>query len=137
VALPIMIIGGIGILAFLIHDPVHQTDPQYQDVWRAGHAQASLLLIMALMLLPHLDEARLSASWRSVARCSVPTAAVLLPVAYLFSVTTPPNESSRFVYLAYAGALILAVGLITQGIGLLRRGQEKRRYVYVKPRTMP
>jgi hypothetical protein len=84
-----------------------------------------LVCVLALVLLRYVDEARLSEGWRWVARVSAPTAAILLPVAFFFSVLTPDaTEPNGVNYLAYVGAAILAVGLLVLGVGLLRGPRE-------------
>jgi uncharacterized membrane protein len=92
-----------------------------QDLWRAGHAHAGIMLVLALVLLRYVDEARLSAGWRWVARLSAPTAAILLPAAFFFSVlTADATAPNGLIYLAYVGAVVLTVGLLVLGVGLLR-----------------
>src|SRR5262245_31973679 len=92
-----------------------------QDLWRAGHAHAGIVLLLALVMLRYVDEARLSAGWRWLARASAPSAAILLPVAFFFSVLTPDaTKPNGVIYLAYAGAAILALGLLVLGVGPLR-----------------
>lgn len=68
-----------------------------------------------------MDEAVLSDPLKSFVRWALPAAAILLPVAF-FSVLTPnATEPNGLIYLAYSGALVLAAGLITLGVGLIRR----------------
>jgi hypothetical protein len=125
VLLPTVVIGGVSILTLLIRDPAYQANPLRQDLWRAGHAHAGVMLLLSLVILRYVDEARLSPGWRRVARASAPVAAVLLPVAYFFSVLTPDaTEPNGVIYLAYVGAGILAFGLLVLGVGLLRGPQE-------------
>jgi hypothetical protein len=124
VLLPTVIIGGVSILTLLIRDPAYAANKLRQDLWRAGHAHAGVLLLLSLVLLRYVDEARLSAGWRWVARVSAPAAALLLPVAYFFSVLTPEaTEPNGLISLAYVGAGVLAVGLLVLGVGLLRGPQ--------------
>jgi hypothetical protein len=126
ILLPTVIIGGVSILTLLLNDPRYMQYPLRQDLWRAGHAHAGVLLILSLVLLRYVDEARLSAGWRWLARVSAPVAAILLPLAYFLSVLTPDaTEPNAFIYLAYVGAVVLAVGLIVLGVGLLRGRQEE------------
>ena len=67
-------------------------------------------------------EAVLGPVARAVVRSGIPAAAILLPVAFFFSVLTPDaTQPNGLIHLAYAGAAILAVALLTLGIGLLRR----------------
>jgi hypothetical protein len=125
VLLPTVIIGGVSILSLLIRDPAYMANQLRQDLWRAGHAHAGVMLLLALVMLRYVDEARLSDGWRWVARVSAPMAAILLPVAFFFSVLRPDaREPNAFIYLAYAGAVILTVGLLVLGVGLLRASRE-------------
>jgi hypothetical protein len=125
VLLPTVIIGGVSILTLLIREPAYMANKLRQDLWRAGHAHAGVLLVLSLVLLRYVDEARLSAGWRWVARVSAPAAAILLPLAYFFSVLTPDaTEPNGFIYLAYVGAAVLAFGLLVLGVGLLRGPHE-------------
>jgi ABC transporter substrate binding protein len=41
-------IGGVSILSLLIGDPTYMENPLRQDLWRAGHEQAGVWLILAL-----------------------------------------------------------------------------------------
>ncbi len=112
----------MSILTLLIGDPAYMANQLRQDLWRAVHAHAGVLLILSLVMLRDVDEARLSNGLQWVARLAAPTAAILLPVAYFFSVLTPDaTKPNGLIYLAYAGAAVLAIGLLVLGVGLLRR----------------
>jgi hypothetical protein len=51
----------------------------------------------------------------------VPLAAILISAGFFFSVLPPTaTQASEAVSLIYIGALILAVAVVTLGIGLLR-----------------
>ena len=68
-----------------------------------------------------VDEANLSESMKWFVRESIPTAAILLPIAFFLSVLKPDaTKPNRLIYLAYVGAVILTAGLLVLGIGLLR-----------------
>ena len=57
-------------------------------------------------------------------RIGVPLSAVLISAGFFFSVLPPTvTQASGAVSLIYTGALILAVGVVTLGIGLLRSPQ--------------
>ena len=126
IIMPTVIYGGISILSFLINDPSYQQNALRQDLFRAGHAHAGVLLILSLVTLRYVDEANLSQRWKQTDRHSIPLSAILLPAAFFFSVlkaeATKPNN---LIYLAYAGALLLAFGLIIPAIGLLRKPKVK------------
>ena len=121
ILLPTVAFGGVSILSLLIGDPAYSENALRQDLWRAGHAHAGVLLVLSLVTLRYVDEARLPGSMKRVARHSIPAAAVLLPAAFFLSVLSPDaTEPNSFIYLAYLGAVSLAAGLLILGIGLIR-----------------
>lgn len=121
VILPTVIFGGVSLLNHLLHVPGYMANPLRQDLWRAGHAHAAVLLVLALVVLRYVDDARLSARSKWVVRRAVPAAAILLPAAFFLSVLRPDaTEPNGFIYLAYPGAVLLIMGLILLGVGLLR-----------------
>jgi hypothetical protein len=123
VVFPSVILGGASLLSMLIRsEPGYVDNPIRQDLWRAGHAHAGVLLILSLVILRYVDEAVLSDRVKAFVRVSAPTAAILLPLAYFLSVLSPAaTQPSGIVYLAFAGAVILGLGLTLIGVGLIRR----------------
>ena len=121
ILLPTVMFGGVSILRMLIGDPSYMQNPLRQDLWRAGHAHAGVLLVLSLLVLRYVDEARLSSRAKWFVRHSVPAAAILLPVAFFLSVLSPEaQEPNGLIYFAYIGAVLLAAGVLTLGVGLLR-----------------
>lgn len=121
VVFPTVVLGGVSLLRMLIDDPAYQANPLRQDLWRAGHAHAGVLLVLSLVLLRYVDEARLGSGWRYVARAGVPVAAILIPAAFFLSVLSPDaTEPNALIWLAPVGAVLVVVALITLGVGLLR-----------------
>lgn len=110
------------LLTFLIDRSAGYVDnPIRQNLFRAGHAHAAVILVLSLVVLRYVDETRLPAGWKKFVRSGVPSAAILLPAGFFFSILSPAaTEPNRMIYLSFAGALILAVSLVTLGIGLLR-----------------
>jgi hypothetical protein len=122
VVLPSVMLGGVSLLSLLVWDPAYAANPLRQDLWRAGHAHAGVLLILSLVVLRYVDEADLSPGGKSLVRHAVPLAAILMPVAFFLSVLSPDAQRPNgLIYLAYAGAAAAALGVIVLGIGLLRR----------------
>ena len=122
ILLPAVVYGGTSILSLLIADPDYAQNQLRQDLWRAGHAHAGVLLILSLVTLRYVDEANLPGWLKSVARHSIPAAAVLLPAAFFLSVLSPEaTEPNALIYLAFVGAVSLAVGVLVLGIGLIRK----------------
>ena len=122
VVLPTVMFGGVTLLVHLVgRVPGYADNPLRHDLWRAGHAHAGVYLILSLVLLRYVDEARLSASWKWVARLGAPTAAILIPAAFFLSVVSPgATEPNAMIQLVYPGAVCLAAAVLTLGIGLIR-----------------
>jgi hypothetical protein len=91
--------------------------------FRAGHAHAGVLVILSLVAQIYADATGLTdlAGW--LGRSAIPLAAILMPAGFFFSAmgrdATKPN---RFILLVYAGAVSLAVGVVSLGLGLLTTG---------------
>ena len=127
--MPTVVFGGVSVLTLLVNDSTYQDNPLRQDLWRAGHAHAGVLLILSLVALRYVDETRLGGRARWFVRYAIPGAAVLLPSAFFLSVLSPEaTEPNALIYLAYLGAVSLVAGLLTLGVGLLRAtgGQRDR-----------
>jgi uncharacterized membrane protein len=126
ILLPAVVYGGTSILSLLVGDPGYAQNQLRQDLWRAGHAHAGVLLVLSLVTLRYVDEANLPGWLKSVARHSIPAAAVLLPAAFFLSVLSPgATEPNAMIYLAYVGALSLAFGVLVLGIGLIRSSRNQ------------
>ena len=122
VVLPTVMFGGVSILSLLIGDSTYMKNPLRQDLWRAGHAHAGVWLILALVALRYVDEANLSNVMKWLVRGSIPIAAILVPAAFFLSVLSPDAKAPNgLIYFAYAGAIVLALGVFVLGVGLVRR----------------
>jgi hypothetical protein len=123
ILLPTVMYGGYTILQFLINDPSYMQNELRQNLWRAGHAHAGVLLILSLVALALVDQAGLPSMLKGLARVLIPTAAILMPAGFFLSMLSPtataPNE---LINLVYVGAAVLASGVLLLGIGLLRGG---------------
>jgi hypothetical protein len=119
---PTVILGGVSLLSLLIFTNDYAANPLRQDLWRAGHAHAGIFLLLALVVLRYVDEAALSEVWKRLVRLTAPIAAILIPAAFFLSILSPQaEEANGLIYLAYAGAALLAAGLFVLGLGLLRK----------------
>lgn len=122
VVLPTVAFGGTSLLTLLVNDPAYTENALRQDLWRAGHAHAGVLLVLALVILRYVDEAVLGTRTKAFVRDAVPAAAILLPAAFFLSVLSPDaTEPNALINLAYVGAVLLMAGTLTLGVGLLRR----------------
>lgn len=107
-------------LTKIVRGQVPMTDFQ-KTFARAGHAHAGVLVTLALVTLILADAAALTGVLGWLSRLGVPAAAVLISAGFFFSSmgrgeVTRPNKLIRLIWL---GALSLAVGVVTLGLGLL------------------
>jgi DNA-binding NarL/FixJ family response regulator len=89
VILPTVVFGGVSILTLLINEPEYMQNKLRQDLWRAGHAHAGVLLVLSLIVLRYVDEASLPERLKQIVRTVIPSSAILLPAAFFFSVLRP------------------------------------------------
>src|SRR5688572_578658 len=123
IILPTVAFGGTSLLSLLINDASGYAGNELrQDLWRAGHAHAGVLLILSLVILRYVDEARLSEKWKIFVRNGTPVSAILIPAAFFTSIIDPAaKEPNALINLAYVGFGVLAITLISLGIGLVRK----------------
>ncbi|MFE5342920.1 hypothetical protein ACFQ80_22070 [Isoptericola sp. NPDC056578] len=97
--------------------------PFQTSFFRAGHAHAGVLVILGLLCVVLAEATDLVGVWRWVAATGVLVAAILLPAGFFLSAVgagrTSPN---RAVLLLPAGAVVLALGVVTLAVGLLTAG---------------
>ena len=99
----------------------YMENPLRQNFFRAGHAHAGVIVILSLICQMLADSALLPVPLLWFVRIGVPLSAILISAGFFFSVLPPTaSQASGAVSLIYVGALILAAGVLTLGIGLLR-----------------
>ena len=126
ILVPAVAFGGASLLSMILGGtPGYLDNEVRQALWRAGHAHAGVLLILALVALRYVDETSLHARWLWLARHGIPTAAILMPAGFFLSVVDPAATAPNvLIGLVYLGGLFLVGGVVTLGIGLLRAGPE-------------
>ncbi len=91
--------------------------------FRAGHAHAGVLVTLGLVCLLLAEATTLGGGLRWLAQTGVLVAAILMPAGFFFSAMGPGRtRPSRWVVLLGAGAVVLALAVVTLGIGLLTGG---------------
>ena len=99
----------------------YMENPLRQNFFRAGHAHAGVIVILSLVCQMLVDAAVLPTPLLWFVRIGVPLSAIFISAGFFFSALPPTaTQASGAVALIYVGALILAVGVVTLGIGLLR-----------------
>lgn len=122
ITVPSIQYGGYFLLRSLMDRTSRYMDnPLRQNFFRAGHAHAGVFVILSLVCQILADSATLPAALIWLVRLGVPAAAILLPLGFFVSVPSPDATTpSRAVSLIYVGAILLAVSVLTLGVGLLR-----------------
>lgn len=122
IAIPTVAFGGYALLSMILaSEPGYLDNALRQDLSRAGHAHAGVLVILSLVLLRYVDETELSGPWLWFARHGVPIAAILMSAGFFLSVLDPgATEPNAFINLVFVGAIFLVGSVLTLGIGLLR-----------------
>jgi hypothetical protein len=96
-------------------------NPLRQNFFRAGHAHAGVIVILSLVCQLLADAALLPPSIIWLVRIGVPLAAILIPLGFFLSLMSPTaTQPNGMVSLIYAGAIVLAVSVLTLGVGLVR-----------------
>ena len=122
ITVPTIQYGGYFLLTSLMDRSSRYMDnPLRQNFFRAGHAHAGVIVILSLICQVLADAVTLPTPLLWLARIGVPAAAILIPLGFFLSMPSPSTTApNRFVSFIYAGALLLAVSVVTLGIGLLR-----------------
>jgi hypothetical protein len=122
ITIPTVEYGGVALLSMLRRrEAGYMDNPLRQNLFRAGHAHAGVLLILALVCQIFVDAIVLSPVLAWIARLGVPAAAILMPAGFFLSVGSPRAETPNgAIRLVYAGAAIMAVALLILGVGLVR-----------------
>jgi hypothetical protein len=122
ITVPSIQYGGYFLLTALIDKSSGYMDNALrQNFFRAGHAHAGVIVILSLVCQLLADSALLPASLLWIARIAVPLAAILIPAGFFLSMLSPTaTEPGPALGLIYVGAVSLALGVVTLGVGLLR-----------------
>lgn len=121
ITVPTIAFGGVRLLiAIWRREPGYLDNPVRQDLWRAGHAHAGVLVILALVGLLLLDHADLSSGLESAVRWGLVIPPILMPLGFFLSVASPrAEEPNRLIRLVPIGGLVLSATALTLGIGLV------------------
>ncbi len=88
--------------------------------FRAGHAHAGVLVTLALASQLFVDAVALDGIQGTLARSGIAAAAILMPAGFFLSALgRERTRPSRLIALVYVGALALAAGALSLGIGLV------------------
>lgn len=122
ITVPTIEFGGTFLLHMLKSSaPEYVNNPLRQNLFRAGHAHAGVLVILTLVMQLLADGLGPPTALNLIARLGTPCAAILMPLGFFLSVTAPrAQKPNGLIALVYFGALLLAVSTVSLGILLLR-----------------
>ena len=122
ITVPSIEFGGTFLLGMLrTSAPEYVNNPLRQNLFRAGHAHAGVLVILSLVMQLLADGLGSPTPLHLVARLGAPCAAILMPLGFFLSVTSPEAQKPNgLIALVYAGALLLALSTVLLGVLLLR-----------------
>jgi hypothetical protein len=91
-----------------------------KSFYRAGHAHAGVLVILALVTQILADSADMSGLLAAFARNGIWAAAILMPAGFFLSAArADASTPNRLIVLLYAGIASLTLGVVSLGISLL------------------
>ena len=122
ITVPTIQYGGYFLLTSLMNKGSgYMENPLRQNFFRAGHAHAGVIVILSLVCQLLADSAVLSSPLVWFVRIGVPLSAILISAGFFFSMLPPAAaQPNGTVGLIYAGAVVLAISVLTLGVGLIR-----------------
>ncbi|QNG19817.1 hypothetical protein G4H71_15585 [Rhodococcus triatomae] len=116
------IVSGGAFLMRVLAGGVPANDLQ-KTFFRAGHAHAGVLVTLGLVVALLTTAAGVSDVWATTGSVLVLSSAILVPAGFFLSVLgTDPRRPGRMVLCIWAGAAVLAVGLLVAGIATVAAG---------------
>jgi hypothetical protein len=124
ITVPTIEFGGVFLLKMLRRrEAGYMDNPIRQNLFRAGHAHAGVIVILSLICQVLVDSIILPDALAWIVRIGVPAAAILIPAGFFLSVAPPRSERPNgAIQLVYLGAGILAISVLILGVGLVRAG---------------
>lgn len=127
-SVPTIIYGGYFLLTVLSGQQEHLQLTDFQkSMFRAGHAHAGVLVILALVAQLFADHASLSNRWKWFARLSFPISAITISLGFFAAaIGRQITEPTGLILILYVGIAILTFGLLALGIGLIRQKKHRK-----------
>lgn len=122
ITVPTIQYGGYFLLTSLMNrSSAYMDNALRQNFFRAGHAHAGVIVLLSLICQVLADAAVLPSPLVWFVRIGVPLSAILISAGFFVSMPSPSaTQPNGAVALIYVGAIVLAIGVLSLGIGLLR-----------------
>ena len=120
VTVPTIEYGGTFLLGLLSRSHADFTDFQ-RSMFRAGHAHAGVLVVLALIALLFTDQAGFAPPIAWAVRIGFAAAPVLISAGFFAAAMGERRtQPSALIVLLWIGVFVLASSVLTLGIGLIR-----------------
>jgi hypothetical protein len=115
-------LGGYFLLKILQgKEPKIAADSRTFSYFRAGHAHAGVLVILALAAMPYVDAIAAAPVLKMAIRVCFGAAPILIPGGFFGGGgKLQEGRPGSLIALVYVGALVLAAGVLLLGVNLLR-----------------
>ncbi|MEA5467149.1 hypothetical protein [Leptothoe sp. PORK10 BA2] len=110
--------GGYFLLTQMGKVKVIRTELQ-RSYYRAGHAHAGVLVLLALIAQLVIEATQLSTAIQLLLRVGFASAPILISAGFFGAAPREGTKPTRFILLIYLGAIALTASLLTLGLGLL------------------
>lgn len=121
--IPSIVYGGYFLLSIISgqQEALQLTEFQ-RAMFRAGHAHAGVLVILALLMQLFIDHVSLSEGFKWFTRIAFPAAAILISFGF-FAAAMGKNvtKPTDLINVLYFGVFVLILALLTTGIGLTKK----------------
>ncbi len=120
-AVPTIQYGGFFLLKILSGQQGTTLTDFQRSMFRAGHAHAGVLVILALIAQILVDDAALGTVAEWIVRDGFTAAAILVSGGF-FAAAAGKNriKPNKYIFILYTGIFVLAVSTIILGIGLIK-----------------
>jgi hypothetical protein len=96
-------------------------NPVREDLMRAGHAHAGVIILLSLIGQVLADSAALPARMIWCIRIALPLAAILMSAGFFLSMPSPAStHPNGMISLVFVGATLLGLSVLGLAVGLLR-----------------
>ncbi|HTS46132.1 MAG TPA: hypothetical protein VMH01_17165 [Puia sp.] len=121
VTVPTIQYGGYFLLTLLSGKKKLPLTDFQKSMFRAGHAHAGVLVILALIAEGLIDNTSLSGSPEWLLRVGFPLSAILVSGGFFGGAAGPGAvTTNRFIVILYVGVIVLAVSAVALGIALIK-----------------
>lgn len=112
ITVPTIAFGGYSLLMQIVRRiPGYLDNPVRQNMWRAGHAHAGVLVMLALVAMLYVDRTGYSAGLRTLVRSLMVVPPILMPLGFFLSTLKPSVERPNgLIALTFVGGASLAAG---------------------------